>query len=72
MQKFIKSSFEFIEQNLKADITAEELADMANYSVGHFCRRFAQTMDSTVSSYILIDWIKSQCFFGDTSIFIKT
>jgi len=53
MQKFIKSSIDYIEQNLKTDITADELAGMANYSVGHFCRLFAQTMDSTVASYIL-------------------
>jgi len=53
MQKFIKSSLDYIEQNLKSDITAEELARMANYSVGHFCRLFAQEMDSTVAVYIL-------------------
>jgi len=43
----------YIEQNLKTDITAEELAEMANYSAGHFCRLFASAMDSTVASYIL-------------------
>jgi len=53
MQAFIKSSLEYIEQNLKTDITADELAEMANYSSGHYCRMFAQTMDSTVGSYIL-------------------
>ena len=53
MQDFIKSSLDYIEQNLKTDITADDLAEMANYSVGHFCRLFAQTMDSTVASYIL-------------------
>jgi len=53
MQSFIKPTLSYIEQNLKADITADELANMANYSVGHFCRLFAQAMDSTVASYIL-------------------
>ena len=53
MQKFIESSLNYIEENLKTDITADELARIANYSVGHFCRLFAQTMGSTVSSYIL-------------------
>jgi len=53
MQEFIKSSLDYIEQNLKTDIAADELAEMANYSVGHFCRLFAQTMDSTVASYIV-------------------
>ena len=53
MQNFIKSSLDYIEQNLKADITANELAEMVNYSAGHFCRLFAHEMDSTVASYIL-------------------
>ncbi|MCL1844404.1 MAG: helix-turn-helix domain-containing protein [Defluviitaleaceae bacterium] len=53
MQNFVQSSLEYIEQNLKTDITADELAAMANYSVGHFCRLFAHAMDSTVASYIL-------------------
>jgi len=53
MQIYLKSSLDFIEQNLKSEITADELADMANYSVGHYCRLFAQAMDSTVASYIL-------------------
>jgi AraC-like DNA-binding protein len=53
MQNFIISSLAYIEQNLKTDITADELAKMANYSVGHFCRLFAETMDSTFASYIL-------------------
>ena len=49
----IKSSLDYIEQNLKADITIDELASISNYSTGHFCRMFAQTMDSTVGRYIL-------------------
>ena len=53
MQPFIKSSLDYIEENLKTDITADDLAQMASYSVGHFCRVFAQTVDSTVASYIL-------------------
>jgi len=53
MQEFIKSSLDYIEQNLKTEITVDDLAGAANYSVGHFCRLFAQTMDATVASYIL-------------------
>ena len=53
MQGFIETSLRYIEQNLKTDISADELAEMANYSVGHFCRLFAQTMNSTIASYIL-------------------
>jgi len=53
MQDFVTASLSYIEQNLKTYITAEELADMASYSAGHFCRLFAQAMDTTVASYIL-------------------
>jgi len=53
MQAFIKSSLNYIEQNLKTDITAEELASMANYSVGHYCRVFGQVMGSSVGYYIV-------------------
>ncbi|MCL2287545.1 MAG: AraC family transcriptional regulator [Firmicutes bacterium] len=53
MHTFIQSSLDYIEQNLKTDITADDLAALANYSTGHFCRMFAQAMDSTVASYIL-------------------
>jgi len=53
MQNVIETSLDYIEQNLKSDILADELAEMANYSTGHFCRIFALAMDSTVASYIL-------------------
>ena len=53
IQDFIKTSLEYIEQNLKTDITADELANIANYSAGHFCRLFAQEMELTVAGYIL-------------------
>jgi AraC-like DNA-binding protein len=53
MQNEIKASLEYIEQNLKTDITADELAGRVNYSTGHFCRLFAQAMGSTVAGYIL-------------------
>ena len=53
MQSLIKSSLDYIEHNLKTDITADELASMANYSVRHYCRLFAHAMDTTVAGYIL-------------------
>ena len=53
MQNFIKLSLDYIEQNLKTEITADDLAEIANYSAGHFCRLFSQAMGSTVASYIL-------------------
>ena len=48
----IKSGLEYIEQNLKTTITAEELAKMAGYSVWHYCRVFAQSTSMTVAYYI--------------------
>ena len=48
----IKSGLEYIDQNLKTIITAEELADMAGYSVWHYCRIFAQATGMTVAYHI--------------------
>lgn len=48
----LKSGLEYIEQNLKTTITVEELADMAGYSVWHYCRVFSQTTGMTVAYYI--------------------
>lgn len=48
----IKKSLDYIEQNLKTDITAEELACLAGYSVYHYCRLFSSVTDSSVASYI--------------------
>ena len=53
MQKFIKPSLDYIEQNLKTEIKAEELAEMAGYSVWHYYRLFSQLTGSSVLSYIL-------------------
>jgi len=48
MQSLIK----YIDKNLKTQITAEELADMAGYSLWHFCRMFAQETGMPVMAYI--------------------
>ena len=53
LPEIIRSSLNYIEHNLKTDITADELARMANYSTFHFYRLFSSAMDSSVSSYIL-------------------
>lgn len=49
----IKTALDYIEQNLKTNITAEELANMANYSTYHYYRLFSSVMRSSVASYIL-------------------
>lgn len=42
----------YIEQNLKTDITPEELANMAGYSVWHYQRLFAQVVGMPLAVYI--------------------
>ncbi len=49
----IKNELEYIEQNLKTEITAEELAKKANYSVYHYCRLFSAATGLSVAGYIL-------------------
>ena len=43
---------DYIEKNLKTDITAEELANMAGYSVWHYHRLFAQVTGMSIAAYI--------------------
>lgn len=48
----IKYGIAYIERNLKTDITSEELADMAGYSVWHYQRLFAQVTGVPPAAYI--------------------
>jgi len=52
MQNYIKPSLDYIEQNLKTDITAAELANMTGYSVTHYRRMFSRTTGSSIAKYI--------------------
>ncbi|MDE7361567.1 MAG: helix-turn-helix domain-containing protein [Oscillospiraceae bacterium] len=47
----IKAGIVYIEQNLKTDITPEELARMAGYSVWHYQRLFAQVVGVPLAAY---------------------
>ena len=49
----IQRTLDYIEDNLKTDITATELADIAGYSVFHFYRLFQSAMGFPVMQYIL-------------------
>ena len=49
----IQAGLDYIEQNLKADIAGQELADMAGYSLWHYCRVFAQVTGDSVAAYIV-------------------
>jgi len=49
----IQKSLDYIEENLRAKITAAELADMAGFSMFHFYRLFQQATGLPVMQYIL-------------------
>lgn len=48
----IRAGIAYIEQNLKTDITPEELAQMAGYSVCHYQCLFAQVTGVSLAAYI--------------------
>ncbi|MCH5320272.1 MAG: helix-turn-helix domain-containing protein [Eubacterium sp.] len=48
----IQKSIDYIENNLKSDITIDELAEMANYSLYHYCRVFKSLTGLSVKCYI--------------------
>lgn len=48
----IQSSIDYIEENLKTEITAQELADKANFSVFHYYRLFQTAVGMPVMQYI--------------------
>lgn len=48
----IRSGIAYIEQNLKTDITPDELAQMAGYSVWHYQHLFAQVIGVPLAVYI--------------------
>ena len=43
---------QYINANLKSEISAAELADMAGYSLWHFCRIFAQETGMPIIAYV--------------------
>lgn len=52
-REIIQQSLDFIEQNIKAEITVDELCAMAGYSFAHYCRLFKNVVDMTPNRYIL-------------------
>lgn len=53
LPEIIKTGLDYIEQNLKTDIAAKELAQMAGYSTYHYYRLFSSVMGSSIAGYIL-------------------
>ncbi|MDR0813394.1 MAG: helix-turn-helix domain-containing protein [Oscillospiraceae bacterium] len=73
MTKFeiVKSGTDYIEQNLKAEVTAAELAHIAGYSVWHYCRLFSEVTGTSVSAYIqrrLLDRALAEISGGRTAL----
>ncbi len=52
-QAMIQAGLDYIENNLQAEITATELADMAGFSMFHYYRLFQQATGLPVMQYIL-------------------
>ena len=52
-RRIIQKSLDYIEDNLQAEITAGELAEMAGFSLFHYYRLFQQATGLPVMQYIL-------------------
>ena len=48
----LQKSIDYIEDNLKAEITAKELSDMAGFSLFHYYRLFQGAIGMPVMQYI--------------------
>jgi len=60
----IKAALDYIEQNLKTDITAEELAKMANYSAYHYYRLFSSVMTQPIGKTAAMYCINQPVLFN--------
>ena len=52
-REMIQEALDYIDSNVKEDITAEELAKIAGYSVFHFYRLFQSAVGIPVMQYVL-------------------
>ena len=53
IRESIQKTLDYVENNVKEDITAEDLAGIAGYSVFHFYRSFQSAVGVPVMQYIL-------------------
>lgn len=51
-REMIQQSLDYIEDNLKAEIDANELCDVAGYSYVHYCRLFSHYVGLSPNEYI--------------------
>ena len=54
----IQNSIDYIENNLKTEITAAELADTAGFSIFHYYRLFQSVIGVPVMQYIVYRKLK--------------
>ncbi|WMJ90027.1 helix-turn-helix domain-containing protein [Anaerocolumna sp. MB42-C2] len=52
-REIIQSSIDYIEENLKTEITAHELSENAGFSIFHYCRLFQSAVGMPVMQYII-------------------
>lgn len=50
--ELLQKSIDYIEENLKSEISLEELADISGFSLYHFCRIFCNYVGMPVSAFI--------------------
>ena len=53
VREMIQKTLDYVDSNVKEDITAEELAEVAGYSVFHFYRLFQSAVGLPVMQYVL-------------------
>lgn len=53
VREMIQKTLDYVDSNIKEDITAEELAEVAGYSVFHFYRLFQSAVGIPVMQYVL-------------------
>ena len=52
-RRIIQNTIGYIEDNLKAEITMEELSEMSGFSLYYYCRLFHGIVGMSVNQYIL-------------------
>lgn len=58
----IQNSIDYIEENLKAELTAEELAENAGFSLFHYYRIFQAEVGMPIMHYILLRKLKNAIY----------
>ena len=51
-QEIIQNSLDYIEENLKAEITSKDLADLSGFSMFYYYRLFQSVVGMPVMQYI--------------------